>query len=450
MPIEKPSRLGMRLSSLAFVALLFAAAGLLGYLAHAYPRQWDITQNTRNSLSAASVTILRQMPGPLTVTAYANEHDPRLGDVRKLIRDFIALYQRAKPDLTLKIVDPTREPQATRAAGIQVNGEMVVAYRGRIEHLTTLNEQALTNLLMRLARSSERQVMYLDGHGERKLDGIANYDLGEFGKQLQSKGFKPVGLNLAIAQAVPVNASLLIITQPQVDVLPGELDKLKAYMERGGNILWLIDPEPLHGLQPLAEQLGLVLTPGTVIDPAAQQMKAPPTWALATAYAQHPALRAFDLTTVFPFARQITTSDNKDYRVTPLIEVAQRGWVETGTLDGTAAFDKAHDAAGPVTIAIALERQRDEKNQRIVVIGNGNFLANAYLGNGGNLDLGVNLINWLVGDENLVTIQPKASIDANLDLKKPVAVSIVLGFLVVLPLAFLLIAALIWWRRRKL
>ena len=267
---------------------------------------------------------------------------------------------------------------------------------------------------------------------------------------MQSKGFKPAGLNLAVAQAVPVNASLLVITQPQVDVLPGEVDKLKAYLARGGNLLWLIDPEPLHGLQPLAEQLGLVLTPGTVIDPAAQQMKAPPTWALATAYAPHPALRAFDLTTVFPFARPITTADNKDYRVTPLIEVAQRGWVETGALDGTVAFDPAHDAAGPVTIAIALQRQHDEKNQRIVVIGNGNFLANAYLGNGGNLDLGVNLINWLVGDENLVTIQPKASIDANLDLKKPVALSIVLGFLIVLPLSFLLIAALIWWRRRKL
>ena len=209
MPIEKSSRLGMRLSSLAFVALLFAAVGLLGYLAHAYPRQWDVTQNTRNSLSAASVTILRQMPGPLTVTAYVTEHDPRLGDVRKLIRDFVALYQRAKPDLTLKIIDPTREPKATRAAGIQINGEMVVTYRGRTEHLTTLNEQALTNLLMRLARSSERQIMYLDGHGERKLDGIANHDLGEFGKQLQSKGFKPASLNLAIAQAVPVNTSLL-------------------------------------------------------------------------------------------------------------------------------------------------------------------------------------------------------------------------------------------------
>jgi ABC-type uncharacterized transport system involved in gliding motility auxiliary subunit len=433
-----------------FVVLFLATVGLLAYFAHSYQRQWDITQNTRNSLSEATLNTLRQMPGALTITAYATAQDPRLGDVRKLIRDFLAPYQRAKPDLALKFVDPSEQPQAARAAGVEINGEMVVEYGGRSEHLTALNEENVANLLMRLARGGERLIMYLDGHGERKLDGGANHDLGDFGKQLQLKGFRTLSLNLALAQDVPANARLLVIASPRVDVLPGEVAKLKRFVEKGGNLLWLIDQEPLHGLQPLAEQLGLVLTPGTVVDPSAQEQKAPPTWALGAAYPQHAITRGFNLITVFPFARQIGIMEGRDWHATPLIEVAPRGWVENGPLDGSIAFDKSSDIPGPITIGLALERAVEDRGQRVVVIGSGHFLSNSYLGNGGNLDLGVNIVNWLAGDEKLVTIQPKATIDSSLALSRTSAAVIALGFLVALPLLLLGAGALTWWRRRKL
>ena len=37
--------------------------------------------------------------------------------------------------------------------------------------------------------------------------------------------------------------------------------------------------------------------------------------------------------TIFPYARQIGVSESEDWHMTPLIEVAQRGWVEVGKLD---------------------------------------------------------------------------------------------------------------------
>jgi len=449
MHIDKRMRRQMWAQNSLFVVLFLAAIGLLAYLSHSYPRQWDVTQNARNSLSAASLNTLRQMPGPVSITAYATAQDPQLGDVRKLIRDFLAPYRVAKPDIALKFVDPSEQPQAARAAGVQMNGEMVVEYRGRSEHLTALNEETVANLLMRLARSGERLVMYLEGHGERSLQGIANHDLGDFGKQLQAKGFKIGGLNLALAQDVPANARLLVIASPRVDVQPGEVAKLKRYLDRGGNLLWLIDQEPLHALQPLAEQLGLVLGPGIVVDPSAAEQKAPPTWSLGAAYPQHAATRGFNLNTVFPFARQIGVGEGRDWHATPLVEVAPRGWVETSPLEGAIAFDKASDIPGPITIGVALEKPAEDRSQRAVVIGSGNFLANSYLGNGGNLDLGVNLVNWLAGDEQLVTIQPRATIDGRLSLGRISAAAISFGFLIVLPLIFLGAGVFIWWRRRR-
>lgn len=450
-PMKNPntSRFQLRLQSAIFLALFLVAIGLLVTLSREYTAQWDITRNSRNSLSQASTDALKSMPDPVTITAYATQQDPQLGDVRKIISEFVSLYSRTKPNLTLKFVDPAEQPQLTRAAGVKLNGEMVVEYQGRSEHLTDLNEQMLTSLLTRLARANSRMAFYLDGHGERKLNGIANHDLGDFGKKLEAKGFKTSSLNLTLAQEVPNNASLLMIASPQVDLMPGEVEKLTKYLEKGGNLLWLIDQEPLHGLQPLAEKLGLVLTPGTVVDPAAQQLNAAPTMALGAVYGRHPVTQGFNLVTAFPFARAVGFSESKGWQATSLIEVAPQGWVETGKLDNTIAYDKSHEIPGPVSIAIALERNVEDKNQRIIVIGNGGFLSNTYLGNGGNLDLGLNLFNWLAGDDSLITIPTKAAQDTSLNLSKHAAAIIAIGFLIVLPLIFIGIGFATWWRRRK-
>ncbi|WON74807.1 GldG family protein [Nitrosospira sp. Is2] len=432
-----------------FLALVAALAGLLGYLAWENRIQWDVSHNARNSLSPASIDVLKNMNGPIAITVYATAQDAQLGNISKIIGDFLALYQRIKPDLTITFVDPDEHPQRAQAAGVQVNGETVVEFNGRQERLATFDEQALTNLLMRLARFGDKRVMGLAGHGERRLDGIASRDLGEFGKQLTSRGFTVRVNNPAIIGDLPVDTSVLIITLPQVDLSEGTVEKLLVYVERGGNLLWLVDQEPLHGLQPLAERLGLTLTAGVVVDPQAQQLRTPVTFARGASYAQHPVTNNFDYPTIFPFARQIALNESEDWHSVALVETAQSGWVETGKLDSGLAFDPMYDVSGPVPIAAAMSRTVQDHEQRIVVIGSGHFLANAYLGYGKNLDFGINVLNWLAADDDLIAIQPRATLDSNLQLAEPALTMIAWSFLIVLPLIFLTSGAMIWWNRRR-
>ena len=448
MQVTPKLRAQLLLQNGVFVVLLIALAALLAFVAREYRTEYDLTQNARNTISRQTRDLLAKLGGPVKVTVYATRQDAR-GDARKQVQDFLAPYQRIKPDISVNFVDPREEPKLAQAAGIRVNGESVVDYNQKSEHLTDYNEQSLVNLLMRLARSGERLVMSLEGHGERRLSGTANHDLGEFGKQLAAKGFKSGGLNLALAQEVPANVSTLLIANPQVDLQPAEAQKIKQFVQKGGNLLWLIDPEPLRGLQPVAELLGLTLGPGTVVDPDAAKFNASPTMAIAASYGRHAITDNFRLNTIFPFARLIAASDGGDWRATRLIEVAPRGWVEMGKLDGTIAFDKARDVPGPVNIAVALERNVSDRVQRVIVVGNGSFLANTFLGNGGNLDLGVNMINWLAGDETLIAIQPRPSLDSGLELGRGAQYLILFGFLIFLPLAFATTGVLIWWRRRK-
>jgi len=448
MEITRRRRLQLMVHHGLFVMLLAALAMLLAHLAREYRVEQDLTQAHRNTLSAATLDVLKQLEGPIRVTAYAMARDARGEHVHRRIEAFLRPYQRAKPDLTLALVDPREQPRAAAEAGVRGPVELIVEYRRRTERLTAFNEQAFANVLMRLARGAERLLLLLEGHGERKLDGPANHDLGEFGRLLVQKGFRLGSVNLALAQEVPANAAVLLIASPQVDLLPGEVEKIRRYVSTGGNLLWLIDPEPLRGLSPIAEMLGLVLTPGIVSDPEAARLNTSPTVSVAAVYGRHAITDGFNLVTVFPQARQIHTVENEAWRFRPLVEVAPRGCVHAPGASGRC--DPKRDTPGPIVIAAAFERAVGDRQQRVVVVGNASFLSNTFLGNGGNRDFGINIVNWLAGDDKLIALQPRSAADAAIRIDPLGLYLIAFVFLFALPMAFVITGTVIWWRRRRL
>jgi LPXTG-motif cell wall-anchored protein len=83
------------------------------------------------------------------------------------------------------------------------------------------------------------------------------------------------------------------------------------------------------------------------------------------------------------------------------------------------------------------------------VIGDGDFLSNTYLGNGGNRALGERIFDWLLGDDALVNLPPRGAPDRFLRLSQGQLNAVSLGFLAVLPLLLLAIGGWIVWRRRR-
>lgn len=452
MKMNRKLRIQLFMQNSMFVVLFLCLVGLLGYLSYEFHFSRDITQSARNTLTEGSINVLKQMQGPVSVTAYASADDA----FRKTIVDFVSRYQRAKPDISFKFVNPAENPKEAQEAGIRAEGEFVVEYKGRTEHLLPpIVEQDMTNALMRLSREKSRNVMFLDGHGERSLIGLKNHDLGEFGKQLEKKGFKLSNPDLTQAIDVPSNGAMLVIASPQVDIPEVEVAKIKKYLAEGGNLLWLIDQEPLHGLGPIAEFLELQLTPGIVVDPMAAQYGGDYKMAFAVQYGDHPITHNFNLRTLFPLARQIDAAgQDQGWKVARLVDVAGNGWLETDNLDGKIQFDPKTDVPGPINIAVAMERKLENKTQRVVVVGSGGFLANTFITNGGNLDFGINIVNWLAGDDTLITIQPMPLKDANVVIPattsgKLVAMLVFFGFRLGLPLLLLVIGVVIWFRRRR-
>jgi hypothetical protein len=82
-------------------------------------------------------------------------------------------------------------------------------------------------------------------------------------------------------------------------------------------------------------------------------------------------------------------------------------------------------------------------------LGDADFLSNSFLGNGANLDLGISLIQWLNHDDSLIDIPAKIAPDTALDITDTWSLVFGLGFLFILPIAFIVIGIVIWLKRKK-
>jgi ABC-type uncharacterized transport system involved in gliding motility auxiliary subunit len=451
MEVTRKSRLLIRAQNIAFVVLFLVAIGLLGWLSTRYVYESDWTAGGRNTLSEASVQLLAAIEGPVEISAFVREHEL----LRKRIEALVARYQREKPDLAFAFVNPDTAPARVRELGI-TEGELLIEYRGRTERLLDLSEQGLTNALQRVLRHETRFIGFLEGHGERSPHGQANHDLGDFVQELERRGLSARGLNLARTPAIPENISMLVIAGPRVPLLQGEVAIVREYLAGGGHLLWLGDPGELHGLEPIAQKLGIEQVPGVVVDPSTQLFGIrDPAMVLVADYRRaHAITRGFETVTLFPWAAALEVDAPDGWEAVPLLTTLPRSWAAAGDLLGEIHFDPTRDRAGPLHIGYALTRSvegedGEVREQRIVVTGDGDFLSNAFLGNGGNLDLGLNMINWLAHDDRLLAIPAKTAPDLELNLSSSASVAIAAGFLLVLPLGLLGTGVTIWWRRRR-
>jgi hypothetical protein len=433
---------------LLFHLLLAAVVLLTGWLGQRHQQVWDWSDNADNSLSEVSVALLEKLQAPLDIVCFA----PQNPQLRQQIAEFIDRYRHQRAEIRFSFKDPAQHPALTRQLGIRVAGELRLEYQGRSENLRDIDEAHIANAIQRLLRQDERWIFVLEGHGERRLDRQANHDLGRFGDTLREKGYRVQPFDLSSQRRIPDNAGLLLLAGPRNDYLAGEAKLLVDYLKRGGNLLWLLDPgEPTPNLQSLAETLSLEILPGTVVDASAAELGLDnPAMALVSRYPDHPVTRAMESLALFPYAAALEASADSQWSPRPLLQTQAQSWNERGELRGEIRRNPEQgELAGPLTIGVALSRTLSSGEQRVLVVGDGDFLANSYLGNGGNLDLGLGMVRWLSDDDRLIDIPARISSDNRLELSRTSGILIAVWFLLGAPLLLAASGVLIWWRRKR-
>jgi ABC-type uncharacterized transport system involved in gliding motility auxiliary subunit len=354
----------------------------------------------------------------------------------------------------------------------------VVEYMGRKERVTTDAEQDLTNALIKVLNPTKKKVYFLAGHGEKDTASQAG-DRGGYNQiagALKLDNYEFDKLVLAQTNQVPADATILVLAGPRTDLAESEVPLLEAYLAKAGKLLVLLDPpDDLKSpnrtprLTSLIAAWGIKATDTVVVDLSGRTNVA--TVAVAgPPYPMHPITERFDLLTVFPLARGLVadTSAGEGRTAQPFLQTSQRSWAEATfsqlqNPDQLKPEEKNGDLMGPVTIGMAVAvpskpatpppadpkaDQPKPPETRVAVIGDSDFVSNAYLGGEGNRDLFMNVLSWLSQQENLISIRPREAADRRLTLKASQITGMFVLSIFLVPGAIFGAGVYTWWRRR--
>jgi ABC-type uncharacterized transport system involved in gliding motility auxiliary subunit len=458
MIMDKTTRNKIRLQSTVFLVLFLLVMGILAWLSQLYSVSIDLTQNARNSLSPESIRLVQSLQQPLKVTIFATPGN----ETGSMLNQLFRRYQDQQGLIQVETLNPDLYPELLRQYDIRQDAEIIIEYQDRSEKISLATESRVTNSIQRLLRQGERWVVFLQGHGERNPYSEANHDFSEFAARLASKGYTIENLNLTEVSSIPQNTDVLVIASPQIALLPGELDLIKDHIEKGGNLLWLADPGTvISPLDLLADALAIEFLPGIIVDPNSQLLGLDRVdFALVAQYPRHPITQNVESLSLYPQAQAIEYhGDETQWQPLNFLLSDESSWNETGELKGEIHNgDNADELNGPLNIGITLSRSTmatpiengsGSSEQRIAVVGDADFLSNNYLGNGANLELGLNLLNWLSHDDNLISINPRSAPDTRLELSQTQQLIIAVVFLIILPLLLVGLGLRIWLKRRS-
>jgi len=459
MKMSKTAHRWIGLQNVVFYLLLLAALGLLGFLGNTSKFESDWTFGNRNSLSAPTTALLKALGQPLKFVAYV----PDKPGLQEQLRTLVGKYQRVKPDIQLEFVNPDLDPVRAKQDGIGYAGQIALHLGARSEVVRSTQEAVIANALQRMSRGGERLVVFLEGHGERKPLDTESTGMSKLVESLQRNGFSIQPYNLVRAPSIPQNARFVVIASPQQDLLPGEVEVLKKYVEQGGNLLWLQDPGGLHGLQALEDLLGVQIYDGTLVDADERLHKLlginHPAVIPVVDYGKSDITRNLQTQTLFPFATMVARdplaaqkSGAIGWKADEFLTTLPTTWLETsGSLDGAVKFDAGTgDQLGPLPLGVSLRcTQGKGQEQRVAVVGDSDCMLNSFVGFGANLELATNLFNWLSADDNLLGIKAVRAPDTQLVMGDALGFLLVSFFLFVLPVGLLAAGTFIWWKRRR-
>ncbi len=456
-----------RIQHILFILLLLGAIGFVGWLSNEYNTSHDWTAGKRHSLSNDTVQLLKQLPLEINCRSYQPEN-PLLN---KAVNEILNRYKNKKADFNFKIINPDIFIVQAKKDKITHYGQTVIEYNGQTERIDSLSEETLSNALIRLQRNNKPQLLFLNQHGERDINDRSPAGYSQLASQLTDKGFSVNNVNL-ISQSLSVENTVLVVSSITKPLLKTEQDKITQFIKDGGYILVLQDPAPLESQLPIFNELNIHLIDGIVVDSnkqVHQMLKlSHPAMLAILEYKRHPITEKMRYFTLFTAATAMIQLNNElqikkteseknqpsdPWISTDLLITADTSWVETGDFLLGLNFDKEQDLAGPLSIGIAQQRQitlnTQKMAQRVVIIGDTDFIANNNLGKGANLDFILNTFNWLTQNDSLISIAPKNAPDLKLALSAPVAAILGLVFLFALPLALFISGAVVWSKRRK-
>lgn len=453
------------LSTLLGIVIL----ALLAFLVVRHPKRFDWSEAAVHSLSDQTKKVISGLGSDVTVTALVPALD------QPPVRDLLERYAYESPRLHVEYADPTARPDLVEKFGVAAekigHGIVRVEIGAESVEVTEFDENRLTNAFVKLTRTGQKKVYFVQGHGEHPVEGDAAKapdGLQQAMEALKNESYEVAPLLLATQSGVPQDADVVVLAGTSRPLPPAEREALEKWLGAGGALAVLLDPNGRSELEPLLATWGVDAGADVIVD-RVLAMFGRATTPFSESYGAHPIVKDLRERTLFHVARSMRPNDAGKGRFSELVSTGAESWGERDLKrfleQGEAELDPVQDLKGPVPLAVAgnpagmsapaaapdaAADAAKPREPRLVVFGDSDFATNQMMDAYRNRDLFVNSVNWLLGDVEAISIRPNQSRASRLrQLSAEEFFRIRFLSLFVLPEAIAFAGVYAWWSRRR-
>lgn len=439
-----------------YILIVLAAVVVVNVLATRFNKSYDATSNKRYSLSDQTAKIVKGLKQNATITYFQQSTRFRDG------KDLLDQYANLSPKVKVEYVDPDKNPQAARQAGIRNFGTAVVQIGTKKEEAKSMTEEGLTGAFIRDLKSNTRTVCFVSGSGEHQIDDSDRGGLSRFKDLLAKDNYESKTVSLLQTAEVPSDCTTLVVAGPTRNYEQPEVDAIKKYVESGGRALLMLDAPLKAGRSEIADNDALAsllqtwgVTPNKdlILDlnPLGQIVGLGPQVALVTSYESQPIVSEMKGTaTGFPLSRSLEVKSGDKTSVQKLFDSSSTSLATTNLSSAAVNVNDPKNKKGPLTIAAAGTYNTGKENAqgRFVVVGSSSWVSNGFINFNGNNDLALNAVNWLSSDEDLISIRPKEREDRRITMTRSQLSWVRATSQFLLPAIVVVVGVGVWWKRR--
>ncbi len=439
-----------------YIFVVMAAVVVANVLADRYNKSFDATANKRYSLSDQTAKIVKGLKQDATITYFNQSTRFRDG------KDLLDQYANLTPRLRVQYVDPDKDPQLAREAGIRNFGTAVIQVGAKKEEAKSMTEEGITGAFIRDLKGNTRTVCFVTGSGEHQVDSSDRNGLSQFKELLAKDSYEGKTIDLLQKSEVPSDCTTLVAAGPARNYEQPEVEAIKKYIESGGRALLLLDPPLKMGRSEIADNdalmgvlkgWGVTMNNDLILDlnPIGQLAGLGPQVALVTSYSSQPIVNEMKGTaTGFPLSRSMEIKNTDKTSVQKLFDSSSGSLATSNLSSPSVNINDPKNKKGPLTIAAAgtYNTGKESSQGRFVVIGCSSWATNGFIRFNGNADLVLNAVNWLASDEDLISIRPKQQEDRRITMTTAQLNWVRATSQFMLPLVVVIAGVAVWWKRR--
>jgi ABC-type uncharacterized transport system involved in gliding motility auxiliary subunit len=427
--------------------IVLGIIALLAFISNRHHFRSDWTSTGLYSLADQTISVLKDLAKDVQIYGFYKKSDEIVA------KDTFEEYAYRTDHLKYEFVDPNEKPQLARQYNITQYNTIVVESGTKRETLTELSESNLTNAIMKVTRELDKVIYFTTGHNERDFEDEGPQGYKTVGDGIINENYLLEKLNLAESRSIPEDCSVLVIAGPRSNFFKFELDTIKKYIDAGGKLFVMIDPQWKPDLVEFLKQYKIKVGDNIIVDPnpLGQLFGMGPEIPLVSEYENHDMFKEFRTMTFYPLSCSIETitEGESGFTTQTLFKTSSSSWGESDYMTQPVSFNEGKDVKGPVPLAVLSSKSLGENEKaEILVVGDSDFAINAYVKNSGNYDLFLNTINWLAEEEDMITIRPKEIDDRRVTLNARDSKKILYSSVFGLPLLIIIIGVSIYFKRR--